>query len=808
MPQQMLNGMFRITIHEAKHLPKTDNMGFTEGDPLCVLKDGHGTVLMRTPHVDKTRNPKWEIQGDVSLVDCSCLHFEILDKDVSMDELMTETKLYVDKKTLAPVLQGSPISGWIPLEKRKSEIKITVQPLFHKVAGVLGVRNTRFPANRGCRVTLFQSAHIGSERDYLPRLQLYNGYDRGFGSKKNHPNPQHGFEIDDDLSGTREFTPRNAWEELYVAILEARYFIYVVGWSVNVDIPLLRERNVVVKGYEHIDGTKIPLGELLNMKAGPQEGVRVMILTWREATSIAGAHDGVAGTYSEQTKDFFRKKGGNVHIKTVMRASQDAVSLNMFCYTHHQKYIVMDSPSLSGSSKPRRVIGFLGGLDVTKGRYDTPKKHLWGTNGTWHNDDFYQNCVPGADKTCCRQPWQDIHSKLEGAVTRDLVINFEERWQKQTSDKNHDALFRVDLCGDILSRDQDYVCDPDHHEAWNVQLFRSIDHTSSTTVLGVEGGIHNAYEHAINRAERFLYIENQYFMGGSKEWDAKATKSKKEGLINMLSNFIRGDEVQAVNRIPILVMERITRAIQENKRFTAYICIPMFPEGLPESAPMQEILYWQFHTMEMMYKHITEIIQRCGVNAVATDYLNFFCLGNREPGASSGGSAGTRPDLVKRSRRHMIYVHSKLLIVDDDYVILGSANINDRSMAGNRDTEICIGAYQPQQSRDAGVKYPNGHVQAFRLSLWGEHLNMQTVDPSLYYPESKECVDFINNRTGTAWMEHASETVMEQTCHMMKYPIVLNPDGTISPIQETFPDAPGAYIKGKDSSSIPDFMTS
>jgi phospholipase D1/2 len=30
------------------------------------------------------------------------------------------------------------------------------------------------------------------------------------------------------------------------------------------------------------------------------------------------------------------------------------------------------------------------------------------------------------------------------------------------------------------------------------------------------------------------------------------------------------------------------------------------------------------------------------------------------------------------------------MIVDDDKVILGSANINDRSMLGNRDSEIAV----------------------------------------------------------------------------------------------------------------------
>jgi phospholipase D1/2 len=38
----------------------------------------------------------------------------------------------------------------------------------------------------------------------------------------------------------------------------------------------------------------------------------------------------------------------------------------------------------------------------------------------------------------------------------------------------------------------------------------------------------------------------------------------------------------------------------------------------------------------------------------------------------------------------LIYVHSKLLIADDQLVICGSANINDRSMLGKRDSEIAV----------------------------------------------------------------------------------------------------------------------
>lgn len=38
----------------------------------------------------------------------------------------------------------------------------------------------------------------------------------------------------------------------------------------------------------------------------------------------------------------------------------------------------------------------------------------------------------------------------------------------------------------------------------------------------------------------------------------------------------------------------------------------------------------------------------------------------------------------------LIYVHSKLMIVDDRIVICGSANINDRSLLGKRDSEVAV----------------------------------------------------------------------------------------------------------------------
>lgn len=58
-----------------------------------------------------------------------------------------------------------------------------------------------------------------------------------------------------------------------------------------------------------------------------------------------------------------------------------------------------------------------------------------------------------------------------------------------------------------------------------------------------------------------------------------------------------------------------------------------------------------------------------------TKYIGFYGLRNH--GVLNG-----------RPIENMIYVHSKVMIVDDKYAIIGSANINDRSMRGHRDSEI------------------------------------------------------------------------------------------------------------------------
>lgn len=71
------------------------------------------------------------------------------------------------------------------------------------------------------------------------------------------------------------------------------------------------------------------------------------------------------------------------------------------------------------------------------------------------------------------------------------------------------------------------------------------------------------------------------------------------------------------------------------------------------------------------------------------------------------------------------YIHSKLMIVDDRRVIIGSANINDRSMCGDRDSEVAVVI----EDHDMFASTMNGEpweaskfASSFRRFLWRQHL--------------------------------------------------------------------------------------
>ena len=214
-----------------------------------------------------------------------------------------------------------------------------------------------------------------------------------------------------------------------------------------------------------------------------------------------------------------------------------------------------------------------------------------------------------------------------------------------------------------------------------------------------------------------------------------------------------------------------------------------------------------------MYKRIAIAIEKAGCGTHPTDHLSFYCLGKGEdisdiePVLDSlcAPPPATGAEMVRESLRHPIYVHSKLMIVDDDYIVIGSANINQRSMAGERDTEIAIGAFQPNHSIAEGL--PQGDIHTFRMALWSAHLGGYS--PEFENPNSAECLNYVRNVTQEFWQHYTDDQPIHSDVHLLPYPLYISETGDVSAMEapwDCFPDTI-APVVGAKSGMLPAKLT-
>lgn len=79
---------------------------------------------------------------------------------------------------------------------------------------------------------------------------------------------------------------------------------------------------------------------------------------------------------------------------------------------------------------------------------------------------------------CPRQPWHDLHSRIDGPAAYDILTNFEERWLKAS--KPHglqklktsydDSLLKMERIPDIIGMENVPSLSEDNPESWNVQV--------------------------------------------------------------------------------------------------------------------------------------------------------------------------------------------------------------------------------------------------------------------------------------------------------------------------------------------------
>ncbi|XP_002062808.3 phospholipase D2 isoform X1 [Drosophila willistoni] len=308
--------------------------------------------------------------------------------------------------------------------------------------------------------------------------------------------------------------------------------------------------------------------------------------------------------------------------------------------------------------------------------------------------------------TTPRMPWHDVGMCVVGASARDVARHFIQRWNAMKLEKLRDntkfpylmpkSYHQIRLNSNLQQlqqrRQQRVTC----------QLLRSVSAWSCGFIEGdlVEQSIHDAYIETITKAQHYVYIENQFF------------------ITMQLGMGVPGAYNNVRNQIGETLFKRIVRAHRERRTFRVFVIMPLLPGfegdvGGSTGIAVRAITHWNYASISRGRTAILTRLQEAGVSE-PQNYISFHSLRNHSY-------------LNNNPITELIYVHSKLLIVDDRVVICGSANINDRSMIGKRDSEIAalIMDEEYEDGRMNGRKYPSGiFAGRLRKYLFKEHLGL------------------------------------------------------------------------------------
>uniref|UniRef100_A0A158R3R6 Phospholipase n=1 Tax=Syphacia muris TaxID=451379 RepID=A0A158R3R6_9BILA len=290
-----------------------------------------------------------------------------------------------------------------------------------------------------------------------------------------------------------------------------------------------------------------------------------------------------------------------------------------------------------------------------------------------------------------RMPWHDIHAVTYGSSARDLARHFIQRWNATKTEKAKDLKdypFLLPKCYDTIK--VPYVLSSNSETA-DVQVLRSVSKWSAL-INRTEESIQQAYLSLISNSKHYIYIENQFFV-----------------------SMIGGTDVH--NEICKVLCKRIIRAHKENENFKVYILVPLLPGfegdvGAPGGSALQAVLHWTFLSLSRGPYSLMENLRKENIDPMK--YIHI-------------GSLRTHDLLCGKLVTELIYIHCKLMIIDDNTVIIGSANINDRSQSGNRDSEVCILVRDCQfvPSKMNGKPYQAGKFAiSLRKHLMKEHLKL------------------------------------------------------------------------------------
>ena len=401
-----------------------------------------------------------------------------------------------------------------------------------------------------------------------------------------------------------------------VALERAKETIYICDWWLSPELFLRRPPYF---------NQEWRLDKVLKRRA--EAGVKIFVIVYKEVAQALTCN-------SEHTKHALQglcPEGtpGHGNIR-VMRHPDHNVFENMsdmtFYWAHHEKFIVIDYE-----------LAFIGGLDLCFGRWDNRQHALADAHpaGVEHEifpgqdfnnnrikdfetvNDWKSNELSKADYG--RMPWHDVAMGVVGDCVYDIAEHFVLRWNfvkrdKYKRDERFDWMImegRENPNEDIIGVQRpkhpvgDYIkhpLSPLSTKAWkqkeqgtvHAQIVRSSSDWSSGILP--EHSIQNAYKQIIEKAQHFVYIENQFFITATGE-----------------------NQHPIQNTIGRSIVDACVRAAKEGRKFRVIIVIPAIPGfagDLREDAAKgtRAIMDYQYKSIHRGPDSICEQIKKEGVD--------------------------------------------------------------------------------------------------------------------------------------------------------------------------------------------------
>ncbi|XZG71802.1 phospholipase D-like domain-containing protein [Chitinibacteraceae bacterium HSL-7] len=277
-----------------------------------------------------------------------------------------------------------------------------------------------------------------------------------------------------------------------------------------------------------------------------------------------------------------------------------------------------------------------------------------------------------------------------------------------------------------------------------LQLSRSPKYAQFRTVLGVRGSTASDILSSI----KWDKVNDVMKMAGGPDFMADVHTVLKNLATREAITQPVSPQSALINPIGAALAERVKRvALKDGRPFHVYIVVPVHPEGTLDTLNIMSQVHLTMHSLVFGERSLINEVRR----AILTKEM---VMRERVPWCTAEARVNAMPinmveelggekwqqyvtllnlrnwDIIGgRPVTEQIYVHSKLLIADDQVAILGSANINDRSMLGDRDSELAvvITSENKVQAPIAGpMQSVAKEVHELRVALWKKHFGGHT----------------------------------------------------------------------------------